>query len=342
MKLGFLGLLAVLALVPACSSKSDAEPSTEVGKEEQASVEVSAAEGGEVTIGKASLEIPGGALAEDTTITVETSNPSNSLPDASSLKGMLYDFGPDGTAFSAPAALTLPSVGTVGEGKEAVIAWLDEETDAWQDLPTTVAKDGSLQAEISHFTTFVVRLRGVETTGDACNFSACGGDITGTWTLSGVCADVPDGVGPVDCPDATVDVNFNATGSITFNDDGTYDKDFVNTTTITIEMPNSCLKMLGGGTAPESCAAIADGEVDEDGKSTTCTGDPATKCTCVETSPQDIDAATGTWEAGAQGAISMADDGEDPDSQLYCVTGNKLQVQQTSDDGVTITWMGTR
>lgn len=343
MKLGFLGLLAVLALVPACSSKDDSTPATEQGKEEQTSVEVSAAEGGEVTIGKASLEIPGGALAEDTTITVATTNPTSGLPDASTLKGLLYDFGPDGTAFSAPAALTLPSVGTVGEGKEAVIAWLDEETDTWQDLPTTVAKDGSLQAEISHFTTFVVRLRGVETPAGECGFTKCGGDIVGTWTLSGVCATIPDGTGPVDCPDATVDVNLGATGSITFNADGTYDKNFVTTNTITIGLPNACLKMIGQGTAPGACSDIGDGEADEDGTIMTCTGEPADECTCVETHPEETDVATGAWEATG-GDISLVDDGDtaDGDTQEFCVTGDELRVHVLNDDGVGITWIATR
>jgi hypothetical protein len=342
MRFVYLGLLVALSLpAVACSSddKGKKDSTTQVEKEGQTSVEISAADGGLVELGKASLDIPGGALDGDTTITVESSEPSSSLPDASSLKGLVYDFGPDGTTFAAPAALTLPSVGDAGEGKEAVIAWLDEESGVWQDLPTTTAGDGSLQADITHFTKFVVRLRGV-VTGD-CSFNKCGGDIEGTWSLTGLCADVPGGLDPFDgkCPEAVADVNVDASGTITFNGDGTLTKNFTTQVIATLTVPSSCLETLHG-TLPASCDEL--NEEDED-SSTVCTGDPTESCTCVETGSPETDTDPGDYSTTPSGDLTIGDvDSTEPDDQAFCVKGDELRVQGTSDDGVTITYIATR
>lgn len=342
MRLVYLGLLVALALPGlACSSddKKKKDSTTQVEEEGQTSVEVSAADGGEVKLGKASLEIPGGALDDDTTITVESTKPSSSLPEASSLKGLVYDFGPDGTTFAAPAALTLPSVGDAGEGKEAVIAWLDEDSGAWQDLPTTTASDGSLQADITHFTKFVVRLRGVVTSD--CSFSKCGGDIVGTWSLTGLCADVPENAGPLgdSCPTATADVNLDASGTITFHDDGTITKSFTTRVIATFTVPNSCLASIHG-TIPASCDELSD--EDEDSV-TVCTGDPSESCTCTETGTPETDTDPGEYEITGTGEITISDaGGADPESQTYCVKGGELRAHAISEDGVEITYIATR
>ena len=63
------------------------------------SVAITAAAGGTVALGSATLTIPAGALAADTTITVASEAPAAGLPDASTLAGLTYDFGPDGTTF---------------------------------------------------------------------------------------------------------------------------------------------------------------------------------------------------------------------------------------------------
>jgi len=334
MRVSFLGLvLALAAFAPACGGEGDGDkpaPGAVSGSGQTTSVEISAAEGGEVTIGDASLEIPGGALADDTTITVETAAPSSSLPDSASLKGLVYDFGPDGTEFTTAATLTLPSVGDPGEGKVAVIAWLDEEAGAWQDLATTVASDGSLSAEITHFTKFVVRLNDAVTSD--CSFSKCGGDITGTWGLTGICADVPEGADPFGgaCPEATVDVNLNVTGSITFEAGGTYTKNFETSSSVTFIVPASCLSSMGSS----SCSDLED-------ERTACSGDPSDTCTCVQEEAPHADTGTGTWETTDSGELTMTEDGDEPESMTYCVRDGQVSVQQVNEEGVTITWKAT-
>ncbi len=338
-----LGLALILAcFVPACGNDEGKdtgnEPSNPSGQSK--SVEISAADGGEVKLGDATLDIPGGALGEDTTITVETTSPSSSLPDASTLEGLVYDFGPDGVEFSAPATLTLPSVGNVPEDKVAVISWLDEAAGEWVDLETSTASDGSLVAEITHFTRFVVRLNGVIT--DDCSFSACGGDIAGTWSVMGVCASVPDDADPWMgmCPDGEVDVSLTLNGSITFADDGTFQKNFTSRGTVTFIVPSSCIPALHGE-AVADCSELdsADGE-----KTTVCSGDASATCTCVQTDDADkIDTEGGTYTTAGNTLTMTGEVDGTPESMSYCINGDEARVQQViEDNGVTVTWIATR
>ena len=117
---------------------------------------VSAATGGTVTAGDATLVIPAGALSQDTTITVTISSPGSSLPESSTVKGEIYDFGPNGTTFSTPATLTLPMTDTPAANERAVISFLDPVTDQWVDLTSTVT-GAQISAPISHFTPHAAR-----------------------------------------------------------------------------------------------------------------------------------------------------------------------------------------
>lgn len=341
-----LGLALLLACVaPACGNDDtgDTETNDPSGPStESTSVDISAAEGGEVTLGEATLEIPGGALAEDTTITLETAEPSGSLPDASTLEGLVYDFGPDGTEFLTSATLSLPSVGNVPDDKVAVISWLDEAAGEWVDLATTTASDGSLVAEITHFTRFVVRLNGVIT--DDCSYSACGGNIAGTWSVTGVCASVPDDADPWmgKCPEGEVDVSLTLSGSITFGDDGTYQKNFTSRGTVTFMVPSSCIPELHGS-AVASCSELdsADGE-----KTTVCSGNADVSCTCVQTDDAEkVDTDGGTYTTDGDTLSMTGEVDAETDTMSYCINADETEarVQQViSDNGVTVTWIATK
>lgn len=69
------------------------------------SVNIDAAMGGEVAVGNAKLIIPPNALDQDTEITLEmrAADATNDANDV--VKGMVFDFGPDGLQFSEPAVL---------------------------------------------------------------------------------------------------------------------------------------------------------------------------------------------------------------------------------------------
>lgn len=304
-----------------------------------ASKKISADDGGEVELGDAALSIPAGALASDTTVTVEAAPPSDDLPDASTLKGLLYDFGPDGTTFETPVALTLPSVGKPGADEEAVIAWLDEDKGEWQDLATTVNDDGTLTAEITHFTTFVVRFNGVEQSD--CGFSACGGDVVGTWKVTGLCAKAEMALEEL-CPTAVATFDVQVSGSATFESDGTRSTDFTTKVDISYTLDADCLDAATGGNVPASCDDLSKpAQPDDDKGPTTCTGDPSEACTCVEEGIEKTEHKSGQYTIDGSKMTTIDDDDGSEEVLDFCVEGGEGRFQQQADKAV-ITWIAQK
>jgi hypothetical protein len=336
MRMRYLVLaLALAATVPACGSDGDKKTgssNTAGSVVEPVSKEITAADGGTVEIeGGASLAIPAGALAEDTTITVETSNAASDAPEKSTIKSVIYDFGPDGTEFLEPAALTLPAP-KLGENQVAVISWLDEEANAWTDLSTTVGDDGSVSADITHFTKFVVRFTDAAVDAGSCeNFVACGGDVTGTWNLVGACVDTGvDNTGG-ECPEQTIDAQIDITGDIIIAADGTFTSELTTSGTVSFSLPASCLEAFAG--SPDfTCDSLGD-EGDAETQPTVCTGDPAdTGCTCSQEQAIETDQGTGTWETDGNTFSTTDDDSTEPEVWEYCVKGNTVTLHQDTDD----------
>ncbi len=90
-------------------SGADAGGDTDTGETPaSASVMVSASQGGEVRVAGGTLRVAAGALEQDTVITVEVSEPEDTLAN-SVVKGKVYTFGPEGLQFDPPAVLELDS-----------------------------------------------------------------------------------------------------------------------------------------------------------------------------------------------------------------------------------------
>jgi len=332
LRLNGVSLTVALTLVVGCGG-SDKAPA---GAGQQASVAVTASAGGMVALGSAALTIPPGSLAGDTTITVKTAAPGN-VPEAGTVKGLVYDFGPDGTTFSVPAALSLPMVGTPGVGQAAVVSWLNTSTNAWEDLPTTSAA-GMVTAQVPHFTSFVVRFTGVATLD--CAFSECGGDIAGDWTIQGACIDKKNSDNPFgqSCPEATFDLQVDATGSVTFGADKTYSSSINLGGKVHVVFPAKCASAFPGGLM--TCAQLAM-TLSKDG-TVTCTGTPATNCDCTGPIESKVDNNSGTYEVSGS-TLTMIDSVDlKPDVQQFCVKGTELKVHNVEDDGSTATWIGKR
>ncbi len=82
-------------------------------------------------------------------------------PAASSVIGLVYDFGPDGATFDPPITLTFtydPALIPEGVAEEnLVIAIWDEEAGEWVNLASTVDPEANTTtARVSHFTAFTV------------------------------------------------------------------------------------------------------------------------------------------------------------------------------------------
>lgn len=300
-----IGLVGVSLMAMAGCGDDDAG----AGAGESVSVDVSAEEGGEVEVGGATLTIPGGALAEDTTITAETME-ADGLPDSDTLNGLAYDFGPDGLEFLTPVTLELPVDGEPGEGQEAVVSWLDGDT--WVDVNSTVT-GGVVSAEIEHFTTFIVRFRDAGPVSCEFDIGCAGGDITGTWNINGLCANLLEEGFEELCPTAVVEIIIDGSGSVTFNSNDTYEVDIVISGTIDIEFPADCTE------GAQSCA----GFLGTDAGDPECTGTPSSGCNCTGVLDNSDDGpSSGTYTTSGN---EITFDGE-TESGAYCVAGDTLTV----------------
>lgn len=320
------------------NGNNSAEPDT-------ASEEVTATEGGEVALDDgAAVNIPAGALTDDTEISIESSEPAANLPDFDSIQGLAYEFGPDGTTFDVPVELTLPLVGTPGADEEAVVSWLNTETDQWEDLDTTSAR-GTVTAETTHFTLFVVRFKGVAADAVTCDFEACtGGEIVGNWNIAGACIDFAN---PFEefCADSTFEADTEFTGSINFKSDGTYTSNITTGGNLHIILPASCVTQLSGGqTAPCTELGIFDGG--DGGGGGTCTGDTATGCDCTGPIDGETKEETGTYTVDGTTLSLQAPDDTDLDVSEICISGNNLKAQKIEEkdggESTTVTWSATR
>jgi hypothetical protein len=321
--LRWMCVLALASMVGACGDDSgDSEPQ-EVP--EPISMEVTAEDGANIDTEGAEISIPGGALSEDTEVTVEVILPTGQ-PDADKLASLIYDFGPDGTTFEMPVELTIELNKSVPEGMEATMAWLDEDAEEWMPLADSVVKGETVVATTTHFTKFAIVLTATDgQTAGACedfaDFEACGGDIAGTWEFTLACADLTlasifgedneiatcDGV----VLSATVDIS----GSVTFEEGGAYDSEIERDFSLAVDIPLECIP----GGAP--CSALGGSEdgpmvVEEDGV-----------CMLSQDPAAETETEAGTYELSGDTLIMTAEGEEADEPNECCVEGNTITVR---------------
>ena len=80
---------------------------------------------------------------------------------------------------------------------------------------------------------------------------ACGGDVIGTWVIAESCVNMDDedeGMSEDDmCPGMTMDRGMQASGQLTFNDDGTYAAVLSMEMFVEMSVPGSCFQDMPGG-----------------------------------------------------------------------------------------------
>jgi hypothetical protein len=108
---------------------------------------IRASEGGFVELNGFRVDIPAGALAADTKVTIDL--PSDGLL----AQHLIADFGPEGTQFRTPVTLSFPLTGVIlGGGPVEVARW---ENGAWTSLGGGVTADGTrLQGQTPHFSEY--------------------------------------------------------------------------------------------------------------------------------------------------------------------------------------------
>jgi hypothetical protein len=321
--------------------------------------------GGEVKIGSsgAAFTIPPGSLVADTTITANAAAATSAVPAHETVKGLLYDMGPDGTTFDPPATLTLPSPhGTPPAGATMVVSML--ANGEWTDLETTTTGAGTVSAQIAHFTGFAVRWvtrgaaigdggpsssdddGGVSTrdgggpisadggvsVADPCSgipSEACGGDLVADWKPSIGCF-----VGEMlkGCDEASkFSYDVKVMGEASFKADMSYSLDLPYTVTGRAHASSACLTLIELPSCEEMQAQL---RLNEEvtfptlWQNATCTGTAATGCDCTSTATGSFAMPqTGTYATEGSTFTTTATDQEPSNVMPYCVNGNKLWVQ---------------
>ena len=192
-------------------------------------------------------------------------------------------------------------------------------------------------------------------TGDAsvngtCAFTACGGDLVGTWHFMNICS-----LGPsTSCPPYEgVTIDWAGTqATYTFGSDGSFRYAFMGRLSETIRYPLNCISAGTDAGVSETCeafeaAVLASVHRPDAGTismltSFTCSTD-ADICVCHEVFDDFSQTETGTYTtSGNQIAITVtgatlfdagvADAGTFPLSD-YCVSGNTLAIRSPSTSG---------
>jgi hypothetical protein len=159
--------------------------------------------------------------------------------------------------------------------------------------------------------------------GSTCgSVQPCGGDLVGTWTITGVCVSQPTTTDP-NCPGWSVsNVTATETGTLTYAAGGTYTVNFNRTLQYTETTPQSCID-------PGTCADLVY-TYQLLGAAASCTG--TTVCTC------SVAVAASGAEAGTyvtSGTTFTATDSAsgDVDNMAYCVQGNSLHLLSYNSAG---------
>jgi hypothetical protein len=330
-------LACALALIAGCnndteSAREGAEPS------EPAAKTIRADEGGKVGTAGAEVQIPAGALAKDTKITIEELE-REGLPELARVASKVFDFGPDGTEFAEPVALTIDfDAARTPKKMRAVMAFLDG--DEWQPLADSEVDDNSVVAHTTHFTPFAVLFAPEEEkpAEDVCEvetFEACGGDLIGSWMFDLGCLTLPDNVLSAGddafamCDAASANARIELGGTITFGEDGTYEIDQTVDTTITKLLPKGCLE---DGVECDSLSSPEAGDATDEGD----------HCQVIQSGSSEH-ADTGSYVVEDNTYVTTSEGAEMAAPAIeYCVDGDKLTAKASMGEMQTLIYRATR
>jgi len=152
----------------------------------------------------------------------------------------------------------------------------------------------------------------------------CGGDVVGNWTIAGSCANGASmSAGSTSCPTATGTASTNASGTLSFAQDGSYMANVTLSGVATINYPQSCLTMSGVtitctqlDQALQLQIAMTPGVF----QSAHCSGSGSCTCTLVLAPQTTNEMGTYTTAGTTLAASGMLGGGP------YCVQGNELHL----------------
>jgi hypothetical protein len=319
-------LASVLAASPlGCGSEEAGAPMSFVG--ESASREVAADEGAELSVGAVKLKVPSGALEQDEKLEIAVQT-KQGKPHEEKIALDVYDFGPDGLTFKQPVEIEfdLKQV-KLAQGEQADVVTLDEQTKTWRKLPDPERKNGKIKVKTTHFSLYTVLVSRADSDGEQCtrDFTACGGELAGSWRFASACLSAPAealGVETLEdprfatCSDVALPFIASAIeGTARFGTDGSFSIDRTVTLTPRLAVSLSCLEDAGQEASQAGCAEVQGAFVDE--SCVLAAGEPASR---VESLLGSYD--TYSW------ILTLIDEPEvDVQSVEYCVEGDRLTLR---------------
>lgn len=158
---------------------------------------------------------------------------------------------------------------------------------------------------------------------EADAFSACGGDVEGTWKIRAFCTVGVDFAEELECAEATGETRWDTYGAtFTFADGKAESPASPSKMVTTTRFPLSCVEEDG----VESCD-----ELSFPAFGIQCTG--GEQCTCVTTYEDEGEAISATYTISGD-VLIMEDEGGMIVEYEYCVQGNTLFLSYEEDEGV--------
>jgi hypothetical protein len=158
---------------------------------------------------------------------------------------------------------------------------------------------------------------------NACDWSACGGEVVGAWRITELCnSHVGGGTVEADCGvvSQTDDKTVGAEGTLTFLADGTFEYDWTKTFEHTVTVWESCFAMAGIA----SCDEVSTFSFDD------CTDVTCEDCTCTGTcAPRKTGSIPWTRNGNslALDCAAASDPTQCQRSVEVCVTGDTMMFQ---------------
>lgn len=113
------------------------------------------AEGGEYSLAGCSIEVPSGAVQEETEISIEKLEEApEGSPEAEGLVA-IYEFSPSGTTFQTPISVSFP-VPDTADGTPMTLLYLNPEDNHWQACGESTVAGGTVTFQLSHFSTYAL------------------------------------------------------------------------------------------------------------------------------------------------------------------------------------------
>lgn len=162
--------------------------------------------------------------------------------------------------------------------------------------------------------------------GDFDMADACGGDVTGTWTLGEVCGlDIPEEAAGLasQCPTAVLGTPvYDVSGTLVV-DATNFAQALTGTVSADVTIPSECLTVSG---TPINCEALQALVNLEDGLSATCAEGMNGSCDCSITADVDF-SSSGTYTTSNGVATVTTSEGDE--SYYFCVEGDQVTLRET-------------